>query len=128
MKIYQFLIEMLPDVVKFLKENNQSDSFKQFFTLVKHKEFPSNQIAYLLFLDVVKLLGSDNTSQMRYTKEIKQFWQIGSLLFYGKKFRFMSGEKSIAKFLGGDSTKFNFSVPSRSVLNASQVYQSTDIC
>jgi hypothetical protein len=49
-----------------------------------NKQFPPNQIAYLLFLAVVKLLSSENARQMRYANEIKQFWQMGSKLFHGK--------------------------------------------
>jgi hypothetical protein len=55
---------------------------------------------------VVKLLTSENVRQIRYSDEIKQFWQVGSKLFHGILFRFMSGEKSMANFLdGGHETK-----------------------
>ena len=75
---------MLSEVIKFCKKNEQFETIKQFFKLIKHKQFPPNQIAYLLFLAVVKLLSSENARQIRYANEIKQFWQMGSKLFHGK--------------------------------------------
>jgi hypothetical protein len=65
---------------------------------------------------VVKLLSSENVRQIRYSDEIKQFWQVGSKLFHGILFRFMSGEKSTANFLDGGAKQFNFAGPSRSIL------------
>lgn len=50
------MTNMLPDVINCLRENNQPDVFMRFFELVKNDKFPPNQIAYLLFLDVIRLL------------------------------------------------------------------------
>lgn len=79
-----------------------------------------------MFLDVVKLLSSENVRQIRYSDEIKQFWQVGSKLFHGILFRFMSGEKSTAIFLDGGAKQFNFAGPSRSILQSQQLYRSDD--
>ena len=70
---FSVMANMLPDVIKSLKENNQLDVFMRFFELVKNDKFPPNQIAYLLFLDVIRLLASNDIRQMRYSDEIKLF-------------------------------------------------------
>lgn len=124
---FSVMANMLPDVIKILKENNQLDVFMRFFELVKNDKFPPNQIAYLLFLDVIRLLASNDIRQMRYSDEIKLFWRIGSKLFHGRFLRFMSGQKSTAEFLSDHRTPFNFAVPSKHVLQTNQVFQSSDI-
>jgi hypothetical protein len=99
----------------------------RFFELVKNDKFPPNQIAYLLFVDVIRLLASNDIRHMRYSDEIKLFWRIGSKLFHGRFLRIMSGQKSIAEFLSDHRTPFNFAVPSKPVLQTNQVFQSSDI-
>ena len=65
--------------------------------------FPMDNIAFLLFLDVVKWHNSETTTLMRYEcPAVNKFWQIGYKIFHGKWLRFMSGPKNtgdIVKYL-----------------------------
>ena len=57
--------------------------------------FPMDNIAFLLFLDVVKWHNSESTTLMRYEcSAINKFWRIGYKMFHGKWLRFMSGPKN----------------------------------
>ena len=65
--------------------------------------FPMDNIAFLLFLDVVKWHNSESTTLMRYEcPTVNKFWPIGYKMFHGKWLRFMSGPKNkgdIVKYL-----------------------------
>jgi hypothetical protein len=65
--------------------------------------FPMDNIAFLLFLDVVKWHNSETTILIRYEcPAVNKFWRIGYKIFHGKWLRFMSGPKNtgdIVKYL-----------------------------
>ena len=93
--------------------------------LLATETFPTHNICYLLFLDIVEWFSCNSTTHMRYREETLQFWRIGYRLFHGKFIRFMSGMRSFDQVLDGTSdkgffdplkSKVNFAVPSRNNL------------
>ncbi len=122
----QDLITSLPDVIDKLKEYGHLEEYMSFHNLLKRGEFPMRNIAYLLFLDVVRWQSLEKSSSfMRYNDEVRLFWQTGLRLFHGKFLRFMSGPKGSGHITEGMGThgalspqmsKVNFIVPSRQVL------------
>jgi hypothetical protein len=75
-----------------------------------------NSIAFLLFMDVCKCLSKENSSAMRYSDKVKQFWRIGYKLFNGKWLRFMGGSKRRGQVVVGNTEKGNFN-PTESEIN-----------
>jgi hypothetical protein len=119
------LLSILPSVISSLKEAGHIDMFVKFGELVASNRLPLDNIAFLLFNDVVHWYTLDSTSQMRYNDVVKRFWRTGHKLFKGKFLRFMSGMKSTGSLNEGVSergmydpqqSEINFTVPSRSVL------------
>ena len=114
------LISIMPSVVDYLKSAGKLEIWKKFnFLLASHK-FPLDNIAFLLFLDVVKLFDCDTSVTMRYDPGVKKFWRIGYKIFHGKWLRFMSGPKNkgdIEKsstnrgMFDPNNAKINFAVP-----------------
>ena len=45
----------------------------KFARMVASSNFPMNNIAYLLFMDVVEWFAPDSTTQMRYSEDAKKF-------------------------------------------------------
>jgi hypothetical protein len=50
----QELINLIPSVLENIKEVNQTKTFMKFNRLVANNDFPLRNIAYVLFLDIVK--------------------------------------------------------------------------
>ena len=71
--------------------DDRRENLECFFKLLKQDKFPTNNISFLLFLDVVKWFSVENTCQMRYTTITRNFWQVGFRLFHGKFLNFMRG-------------------------------------
>lgn len=123
---YTEIISLLPTVIDELKNIGQLEEFLSFHKLVSEKKFPLGNIAFLLFLDVVRWYGLESTSStMRYSPEIKLFWKTGLRLFHGRFLKFMSGPKCTGKSISsGESpgltfasdSEVNFIVPDRKVL------------
>ena len=57
-----------------------------------------------------------NSSAMRYSDKVKQFWRIGYKLFHGKWLRFMGGPKRRGQVVVGNTEKGNFK-PAESEIN-----------
>ena len=68
------LKQLMPSVVKELSSVQQHDNLLKFFRLVANGQFPSQNIGFLLFMDIVKWYATDETSEMRYSSEVKRFW------------------------------------------------------
>ena len=120
------LKQLMPSVVKELSSVQQHDNLLKFFRLVANGQFPSQNIGFLLFMDIVKWYATDETSEMRYSSEVKRFWRVGMKLFKGKCLRFMSGLKNKGQvsnsiYVPGkcrsSDSKVNFAVPSRQILD-----------
>ena len=120
------LSHLLPSVLDSLSNSNQKETFMKFARMVASGQFPMNNIAYLLFMDVVDWFSSDSTTKMRYSEDTKKFWRVGLKLFRGKFLRFMSGMKNKGQLPGETAcsgvykpleSKVNFAVPNRSILD-----------
>ena len=112
--------EQLPSVIETLRKHGQLEIWKKFNDMVCKNEFPMTNIAYLLFLDVVKWFSHDNSVCMRYDDQVTKFWRIGYKLFHGKFLRFMGGPKNKGQVIFGETTRgtytttdsrINFAVP-----------------
>ncbi|KAH3877271.1 hypothetical protein DPMN_001134 [Dreissena polymorpha] len=67
------LRSLIPTVAKELSqmEGHEKNLFN-FFELVANKQFPLDNIAYLLWIDVVKWYSNSSTTQMRYGKTVQR--------------------------------------------------------
>jgi hypothetical protein len=112
------MIDLLPKVLKSLEDVEQKESFLKFMGLhvLASETFPSHNICYLLFLDIVEWFSCDATTHMRYGHETVKFWQIGYRLFHGKFLRFMSGIRNFGQVLDGTSER-GFFDPLKSKVN-----------
>jgi len=99
----EFLIKQTPIVVDKLRELGMIELWKTFYTMLSNGTFPVDNIAFLLFLDVVKWYGKSNTLAMRYDETVCKFWRVGYKLFHGKFLRFMSGPKNKGQLIFGQS-------------------------
>ena len=99
-EIFATLVEMLPNVLQTLKQADKVNGFIQFNRLLSEGKFPMNNIALLLFLDVVRWYSLDDaTTTMRYSEEVKEFWRTGLRLFHGRFLRYMGGPKNKGQIL-----------------------------
>ena len=80
---FEQLSDLLPAVLQTLQEEGQLEMYMKFNDLLASQEFPTKNICYLLFLDLVDWYSCENTSRMRYRTETVKFWQIGYRLFHG---------------------------------------------
>ena len=88
----------------------------KFHELVHNEQFPLDNICFRLFLDVARYIGCTTTTQMRYCKEIKEFWYTGYKLFHGKFLRFMGGPKNHGSVVGMQAERGNYD-PKVSMIN-----------
>ena len=92
--------------------------FVNFLKLLHEEKFPLNNIALLLFMDVVRWYSLENTSNMEYSEQGITFWRVMYRLFHGKALRFMGGfraEQNEGSRGGYNPTisSINFAVPSQ---------------
>lgn len=122
---------ILPDVLKALEESGTKKSFLDFCRLVHSNNFPLDNIAYLLWVEVLRWYTTENTSSMRYSDQTKKFWKLGLRIFGGKFINFMSGHKNTAQVVLGEASKgefsplnseINFAVPSVDILRSFTPY------
>ena len=88
--------------------------------------FPLDNIAFLLFLDVVRWFAlKQPTTLFRYSDECRLFWNTGYKLFRGRFLQFMGGpkhkgqeieENGIPGQFSSDTSNINFVVPSKRCL------------
>jgi hypothetical protein len=133
---YNELISLIPDVIDELKRSGKLEDYLSFHRLVSVGKFPLDNIAYLLFMDVVRWFSLDNvTSTMRYTDNVKLFWETGLRLFHGRFLRFMGGPKNAGQIVEGtaklgecspEDSKVNFVVPHRNVLQDERKFVSAN--
>lgn len=119
------LKQLLPDVLRTLKNEGQLDMYMKLNKLLSKDKLPLSNVAFLLFKDVVEWYSIDDTRQMRYSAEVRQFWRIGLKLFKGKFLRFMSGMKNkgqdVSRLISPEESSINFAVPDRNCLENLQV-------
>jgi hypothetical protein len=79
----EILIKLIPSVVETMKNHGQLETWIQFNQLLSTQSFPMDNIAFLLFLDVVRWYGKTSTTQMRYNDTaVNKFWRIGYKMFH----------------------------------------------
>ena len=62
----EILIKLIPSVVETMKNHGQLETWILFNLLLSTQSFPMDNIAFLLFLDVVRWYGTSSTTKMRY--------------------------------------------------------------
>ena len=68
----------------------EETEYVSFNRLLAEEKIPMDNIAFLLFLDVVRWFSLDGyTTSMRYSEEVKLFLCTGLRLFGGRFLRFM---------------------------------------
>ena len=90
------MIELLPSVAEQIGNKSDIEQWLQFFQLIKSGDFPQDNIAYQLFLDVILFYSTQNIHAMQYSDSSKQFWALGMRLFKSKFIRFMLSESIIS--------------------------------
>jgi hypothetical protein len=129
------LVNLLPGVLKTLKDSGHVSDYLAFNRLLIENRFPVNYIAFLLFLDVVRWMDLDkSTTSMSYSDDVKLFWSTGCRLFHGRFLRFMGGSKNKGQIIDSEAeqgtfksekSKVNFVVPDRRVLQNDQLILET---
>ena len=118
-KIIDDMTVILPSILNKMKNVGLLGDFVNLFKLLHEDKFPLNNIAFLLFLDVVRWYSLENTVNMEYSEEAIKFWRVMYRLFHGKALRFMGGlrtEQNEGSRGGGynpGTSSINFAVPSQ---------------
>lgn len=120
--IIREMTDILPSVLNKLKNGGIMGDFVNLLKLIHEGKLPLTNIAFLLFLDVVRWYSLDNTVNMTYSDQAIKFWRVMYRLFHGKALRFMGGlrkedeESEPNTNRGGyspDKSSINFAVPSQ---------------
>ena len=120
--LYEELLDLLPDAIKSLSivDPKHSDRIKSMMKLMADGKFPYDNIAFLLFEDVIQWFVSGDVRSMRYSEEVRRFWLTGAQLFGNKYIEFCRGPgfKGIGvndkhEPLTPAMSSINFAVPSR---------------
>ena len=90
---------LFENVLKIFDEHGIKHIFVSFVSLVALGQFPLDNVAFLLFLDVVKWFNCTDTRTVRYCDTSLKFFWLGKRLFGGKFLRFMGGPKNETSFL-----------------------------
>ncbi|WAR26930.1 hypothetical protein MAR_012634, partial [Mya arenaria] len=132
------MIKMVPSVLEKLSKYGNDKTLLDFFSLVANDKFPLENIAFTLWMEVVKWYSCTNTSMMRYSNITKKFWKLGYRTFGGQFVRFMSGYKNNDCLVIGDANKgvyspnestINFAVPDMRVIRHFSPYDvPVDMC
>jgi hypothetical protein len=113
-------------VISKLQACGQATDLRNFLTLVDLEKFPLDNSSFLLFLETVRFMSTNITSEMKYGKTTKRFWKTGYRLFHAKLLYFMGGPRNIGKITTGvaqpgmltsEKSKINFAVPSTNVIS-----------
>jgi hypothetical protein len=83
--------DLLPKVMENLSKSEMDKVLLKFFEMVASGSFPQDNIAFLLWAEVVKWFDMPTTTRMRYCNETKLFWKLGWRLFGRRFLNFMGG-------------------------------------
>ena len=100
---------MLPNVLNEFSKHGLESDLLTFFQLVCENRFPFSNIAFQLWLEIVRWYRQDTSTTMRYMDQTKMFWKLGWRIFGGKFIRYMGGFKNEGQVVQGDTEKGNFS-------------------
>ena len=116
---------MLPRFFQTLKWAGKIDEFMEFNRLLSEDKFPLTNIAFLLFLDIMRWYSLyDGTIAMRFSGEVKEFWRTGPRLFHRRLLWFIGGPKNRGQIFHKQASpgpyqpeeaSLNFVVPDRRV-------------
>jgi len=130
--VQEEISELLPTVLGILSEEGRLDlTLLSFFKQVRDGKFPLDNVALLLFSEVVQWFECDSTTQMRYSKDSKTFWKLGYRLFGERFVNFMGGPKSQGEAIlrvsergqfSPETSRINFAVPNPKVLRSFDPY------
>jgi hypothetical protein len=80
---YTEIVSLIPTVIDQLKRAGKLTEYISFHKLVNDGKFPLDNLAFLLFLDVVRWFGTETAIySTRYSGEIKLFWKTELRLFH----------------------------------------------
>lgn len=117
------IFEMM-QVIEELKKARIENVFLDFSHLVAEQHVPTDNIAFLLWVEVVRWYKSENTCSIRYMQETRKF---GNLDRGGKFVHFISGFKNTCAVSSRGTyapldSDINFAVPDISVLRQFALY------
>ena len=87
-------VQTISDFLQEIDKVGHKETFIKFFSMVKNKQFPLNNIAFNLFTDVITWFSKADTRGMRYSQPALKFFWLGKKLFGGRFVCFMSGLKN----------------------------------
>ena len=114
------LLELTPQVAKSMENMGFLRTWILFHKLISQNRFPSDNMSFRLFMDVVRFFGCSSTTNMTYSENVKLFWETGGRLFHSKFMNFMGGPKNHGQIVDGTAdkgflnplvSKINFAVP-----------------
>jgi hypothetical protein len=119
--------DFIPKLLAVLHDHGR---LSPFMSLLKHLATGSlvDNIAFILCLERATFQDCETTTQMRFGKESKQFWETFKMVNEGKGLRLMSGSKNKGQVANSTTTQgkydpdkanVNFAVPDEKVLNSS---------
>ena len=123
--------ELLPKVLENLNRYGFDKTLLDFLKLVASNEFPVQNIAFLLWTEIVKWYSCKSTTSMRYSDATKKFWKLGYKLFGGRFLCFMSEFKNSNQVVlqetspgnyDPDESEINFAVPDIKTLKSFEPY------
>ena len=91
------VIRLIPLVLEQFRITGKAETWLKFNRAIASKQFPLDNIAFQLFLNVAEWYSLNNTVTMRYDEQCKRFWKLGYKLFHGRFIRFMSGFKNMGQ-------------------------------
>ena len=110
---------LMPSVIVNLNETVRTEMFRKFVKMISENRFPLKNIAWLLFLDVVDYVDSDNADNavgMSYNNGVTVlFWKIGYKLMHGKFLRYYDDFKNRGQVTFGTTEKGYYSPENASV-------------
>lgn len=106
-----------PQAEARLKEQGLLSDWIALHEIIANGTLPLDNIALLLFLDVVKFYSARKTAGMRYASQTKTFWQTAYKLFGGKLLRFMGGPKGLGQVVEGAAGSTGDCLPSEAKVN-----------
>ena len=67
------MAKMLPKILDEFSKYGMENDLLTFFHLVSENRFPFSNIAFMLWLEIVRWYGQDSSSTMRYMGQTKMF-------------------------------------------------------
>ena len=90
--------------------------------LFKNGLFPTENICYKVFQNLIQYYSLENSKAMRYSEDVKKFWYLGKRLFHNRFLEYMRGPGNKGKEIPEQrSTDINFPVP-HNLQNSSTFY------